>query len=169
MTLSYTIVFLLCLTDVRGYRCTDTAEVTLSVAESPAASGCTNSTTGSYLCSDFQSALLFIVDNTTDAECRIFCVHLEPGVHVIRKPILISSSVLITSSNKTEEQTIITCKFNASEVDGNHSIYFNQSNSVTISNVTVEGCPLPLRLFEVQNVILRNAILRFVIINRLES
>ena len=137
------------------YGCT---EVTLSVAGSPATLGCANTTsTGLYQCSDLQTALQFIVDST---ECRVFYVQLEAGVHVIREPISTPSSVHITSSSKAEEQTIITCGYNASKVDGLHSIYFNQSNSVTISDVTMEGCPLPLRLFEVQNISIENCVLR---------
>ena len=147
------------------YVCHGCTEVMLSVAGSSAIDtpGCTN-TTGSYRCQDLQTALQFIV-NTTDTECHVFYVQLEAGVHVIKEPISTPSSVHITSSNKTEEQPIITC---ASEVrlDGqlhsNHSIYFNQSNSVTISDVTMEWCPLPLRLFEVHDVRLRNATFRFV-------
>ena len=140
------------------YGCT---EVTLSVAGSPATLGCANTTsTGLYQCSDLQTALQFIVDSTTDTECRVFYVQLEAGVHVIKEPISTPSSVHITSSSKVEEQTIITCEYNASEVDGLHSIYFNHSNSVTISDVTMEGCPLPLRLFEVQNVSIENCVLR---------
>ena len=166
MTLStflFAIIVLLSLIDVHGYHCTDTNEVTLSVVGSSATSGCTNTTTtGLYQCSDLQSALQFIVDTTTDTECHVFYVQLEAGVHVIREPISTPSSVHITSSSKTEEQTIITCEYNASEVDGLHSIYFNQSNSVTISNVTMEGCSLPLRLFEVYDVRLKNSSFRFV-------
>ena len=134
------------------YVCYGCTKVTLSVVGSPATLGCANTTTtGLYQCSDLQTALQFIVD-TTDTECRVFYVQLEAGVHVIREPISTPSSVHITSSSKAEEQTIITCEYNASEVDGLHSIYFNQSNSVTISDVTMDGCPLPLRLFEVHDV-----------------
>ena len=151
-------LYLLCVC----YGCT---EVTLSVAASPATLGCANTTTtGLYQCSDLQTALQFIVDSTTDTECHVFYVQLEAGVHVIKEPISTPSSVHITSSSKAEKQTIITCEYNASEVDGLHSIYFNQSNSVTISDVTMDGCPLPLRLLEVHDVRFKNAIFRFVCI-----
>ena len=149
------------------YVCYGCTEVTLSVVGSPATLGYANTTTtGLYQCSDLQTALQFIVDSTTDTECHVFYVQLEAGVHVIREPISTSSSVHIniTSSNKAEEQTIITCEYNASKVDGLYSIYFNQSNSVTISDVTMEGCPLPLRLFEVHDVRFKNTIFRFVCI-----
>ena len=151
-------------TDIYGHKCTSTYEVVLSVIGSSGISGCANTTTiGLYQCNHLQSALQYVVDSPTDAECYIFHIQLEAGVHVIMKPISTSSSVHITSSSSmTEEQTIITCNFNASEADGLHSIYFNQSNSVTISNVIMEGCPLPLRLFQVQEVILQNASFRFV-------
>ena len=133
----------------------------LSVVGSSDASGCTNAT-GLYECSNLQRALQHIVDSATGAECYVFHIQLEPGVqHVITEPISTRSSVHITSSSNTEEQTTtITCDYDASEVDSLHSIYFNQSNSVTISNITMEGCPLPLRLFEVQEVKLENATFR---------
>ena len=142
--------------------CCGCTEVVLVVKLSNTTSGCTNTTTtGFYRCSDFQSALQFIVDSTTDIECRVFYVQLEAGVHVIREPISTPSSVHITSSSKAEEQTIITCGYNASEVDGLHSIYFNQSNSVTITNLTIEGCPLPLRLCQVHAVKIDNSTFRY--------
>ena len=161
-TFFYTIVILLSLTDVlnvHGHYCADINEVTLQVS----ASNCTHTTTtGSYQCQDLQTALQFIVNN--DTECHVFYVQLEAGVHVIREPISTPSSVHINSSSVTEEQTIITCGYNASRVrlDGQlHSIYFIQSNSVTISDVTMEGCPLPLRLFEVRNVKFQNSSFRY--------
>ena len=152
-------------TVVYGYQCTETNEVTLSVIGSSAtsvSSGCYSANnTKLYECYHLQSALQYIVDSATDVECHIFYIQLAIRLqHVISEPISTRSSVYITSSSKTEEQAIIRCEYNASGVDGLHSIYFNQSNSVTISNVTMERCPLPLRLFQVQEVKIESAIFR---------
>ena len=120
---------------------------------------CIQNTTIRYNCSTLQAALNFTMKDTE--VCNYFVVNIQSGVHLITEPIVTNSSVSIIGNGAVE----IVCQFDAEQFytqTGNlHSLYFNKSGSVIFENINFDHCPLPIRIFKADNVVIVNSSFRY--------
>ena len=123
--------------------------------------GCSNTTMDSYSCYSLQEGLELIAGTN---DCVMYTIELETGTHHIIKPVVTDASVHLLSNS--ESSSVVTCDFDAETVynqtGGLHTVYFNRSQSVSFTNIIFDHCPLPLRLFAVNNVLVENSIFRSV-------
>ena len=121
--------------------------------------GCSNTTSDSYSCRSLQNGLELIAGTH---DCVMYTIELETGIHYIIKPVVTDASVHLLSNS---ESSSVTCDFDAETVynqtGGLHTVYFNRSQSVSFTNIIFDDCPLPLRLFAVNNVLVENSTFRY--------
>ena len=121
--------------------------------------GCLNITSYSYSCRSLQNGLELIAGTH---DCEMYTIELETGIHYIIKPVVTDASVHLLSNS--ESSSVVTCDFdtvNTQTAGGLHTVYFNRSQSVSFTNIIFDDCPLPLRLFAVNNVLVENSIFRY--------
>ena len=89
--------------------------------------------------------------NVLSPNCSLI-IYIPPGEHIISYPVSIDSSIKIIGHSKNE--TSIRCGFTRSDLpnDTLHTIYFNKSSYVNLTNFSGIDCPLPFRLDTVLNV-----------------
>ena len=120
---------------------------------------CERVTARYYNCPSLQAALNLTIKNTE--VCNYFVINLQSGVHLITEPIVTNASVSIIGDGAVE----IVCQFDAElyiQTDNFHSLYFNISKRVNFENVNFDHCPLPIRIFEAENVVIVNSSFRYV-------
>ena len=121
--------------------------------------GCSNTTSDSYSCHSLQNGLELIAGTH---DCVMYTIELETGIHYIIKPVVTDASVHLLSNS---ESSSVTCDFDAETVynqtGGLHTVYFNRSQFVSFTNIIFDDCPLPLRLFAVNNVLVENSTFRY--------
>ena len=127
-------------------------ELSIAVLPSSNASGrCLNYAQNEFKCHGLQAALETISEWQED--CSLFTAELAPTLHYITWPVNITASVHFTSNTTEGLLATVSCNFDAAkftdETGELHMLYFNQSDSVMFSNVKVEGCPLPIRIDQV--------------------
>ena len=111
-----------------------------------------------YNCPSLQAALNLITRN--NEVCNYFVINLKSGVHLITKPIVTNASASIIGDGVVE----IVCQFDAElyiQTGNLHSLYFNTSYCVNFENVNFDHCPLPIRIFEAENVVILNSSFRY--------
>ena len=122
--------------------------------------GCSNTTSDSYSCHSLQEGLEMIAGTH---DCVVYTIELETGIHHIIKPVVTDASVHLVSNS--ESSSVVRCDFDAETVynqtGGLHTVYFNRSQSVSFTNIIFNDCPLPLRLFAVNNVLVENSTFRY--------
>ena len=122
--------------------------------------GCSNTTSDSYSCHSLQNGLELIAGTN---DCVVYTIELETGIHHIIKPVVTDASVHLLSNR--ESSSVVTCDFDTKTVynqtGGLHTVYFNRSQSVSFTNIIFDDCPLPLRLFAVNNVNVENSTFRY--------
>ena len=122
--------------------------------------GCLNTTSDSYSCHSLQEGLELIAGTH---DCVMYTIELETGIHYIIKPVVTDASVHLLSNG--ESNSVVTCDFDAETVYNQtgslHTVYFNRSQSVSFTNIIFDDCPLPLRLFAVNNVLVENSTFRY--------
>ena len=120
---------------------------------------CSQETTVGYNCPSLQAALKLTVKDTK--VCNYFVINLQSGVHLITEPIITNTSVSIIGNGAVE----IVCQFDAEQFYNQtghlHSLYFNTSSSVIFENINFDYCPLPIRIFEADNVVIVNSSFRY--------
>ena len=90
--------------------------------------------------------------------CNYFVINLQSGVHLITEPIVTNASVSIIGNGAVQ----VVCQFDTDNQTGNlHSLYFNRADSISFENVNFEYCPLPIRIFEADNVVIINSSFRY--------
>ena len=119
---------------------------------------CQETTTG-YNCSNLQAALNLTMKDTK--VCNYFVINLQSGVYLITEPIVTNASVSIIGNGAVE----IICQFDAkrfyTQTGHLHSLYFNTSGSVIFENINFDHCPLSIRIFEANNVVIVNSSFRY--------
>lgn len=132
-------------------------DITITVSSSNSSqgtAGCKNSSTADYQCQSLQDALEML-PVVSKEDCMMFNIILDSGIHYITQPVSTNASVYITSMN-ISQRALITCDYDDAifrrETGGLHTIYFNQSLSVTFSEVNFRSCPLPIRIYQATNV-----------------
>ena len=122
------------------------------------AKGCSNTTSDSYSCHSLQEGLELIAGTH---DCVMYTIELETGIHHIIKPVVTDASVHLLSNS--ESSSVVECDFDAvnTQTGGLHTVYFNRSQSVSFTNIIFDHCPLPLRLFAVNNVLVENSTFRY--------
>ena len=120
--------------------------------------GCLNTTLDSYSCYSLQNGLELIAGTHN---CVVYTIELETGIHHIIKPVVTDASVHLLSNS--ESNSVVTCDFDAfnTQTGGLHTVYFNHSQFVSFINIIFDDCPLPLRLFAVNNVVIENSTFRY--------
>ena len=120
--------------------------------------GCLNTTLDSYSCHSLQNGLELIAGTH---DCVMYTIELETRIHYIIKPVVTDASVHLLSIS--ESSSVIKCDFDAvnTQTGGLHTVYFNRSQSVSFTNIIFDDCPLPLRLFAVNNVLVVNSTFRY--------
>ena len=121
---------------------------------------CINSTSINCTFNSLQNGLNFAA--SLSGPCNVVNVQLAPGEHIISHPVLLWSSVSINSLSHNIYDTTIKCVFQQSQVPDSiqHSLYFNQSTSVEIADISVESCALPFRVDSVMKVRIENVVFR---------
>ena len=165
MMIARVLLFLLflCTIDVVWSFCenNDTILYILDVLRNIENKKCTQETTNRYNCPSLQAALNLTMKNTE--VCNYFVINLQSGVHLITEPIVTNASV--NFSNIGNGAVEIVCQFDAEQFynqTGNlHSLYFNTSDSVIFENINFDHCPLPIRIFEADNVMIINSSFRY--------
>ena len=147
---------------ISSTRCSDwckTKEIHIFIMEpvSGVDKGCLNTTSDSYSCRSLQEGLELIAGTH---DCVMYIIELETGIHYIIKPVVTDASVHLLSNG--ESSPVITCDFDVyNQTGGLHTVYFNHSQSVSFTNIIFDYCPLPLRLFAVNNVLVENSSFRY--------
>ena len=119
---------------------------------------CERVTARYYNCTSLQAALNLTMRN--NEVCNYFVINLQSGVHLITEPIVTNASVSIIGDRAVE----IVCQFDAelyNQTGNLHSLYFNTSNCVNFENVNFDHCPLPIRIFEAEKVVIVNSSFRY--------
>ena len=151
-------LFFLCIIDVVSSFC-ESNGTTLLVLRNIENKKCIQETTVGYNCPTLQAALELTMKDTK--ACNYFVINLQSGVHLITEPIVTNTSVSIIGNGAVE----IVCQFDAEQFytqTGNiHSLYFNTSGSVIFENINFDHCPLPIRIFEADNVVIVNSSFRY--------
>ena len=110
-------------------------------------------------CPSLQAALNFTMRDTK--VCNYFVINLQSGVHLITEPIVTNASVSIIGNGGVQ----VVCQFDAEQFytqTGNlHSLYFSRSDFISFENVHFDHCPLPIRIFEADNVVIVNSSFRY--------
>ena len=165
MMIARLLLFLLflCTIDVVWSFCENSGTIiyTLDVLRNIENKKCSQETTDRYNCPTLQAALNLTMKNIE--VCNYFVINLQSGVHLITEPIVTNASV--NFSNIGNGAVEIVCQFDAEQFynqTGNlHSLYFNTSDSVVFENINFDHCPLPIRIFEADNVMIINSSFRY--------
>ena len=132
---------------------------TLNVLRNIENKKCSQETTIRYKCPSLQAALNFTMRDTK--VCNYFVVNLQSGVHLVTEPVVTNASVSIIGNGAVQ----VVCQFDAEQFytqTGNlHSLYFNRSDFVSFENIYFDHCPLPIRIFEADNVVIVNSSFRY--------
>ena len=137
-----------------GSSCFEIVNVMLSIEESSNSNrGCFgwNTNSSHLVCSDLQSALHVLADNSS-SECWNASVVLRPGRNVLESPVSLSTYSLLLTGSGQGSSTIVCEPFECESTAGQHSIYFNRSHSVRIESLSAKHCPCPFRYDRVVNV-----------------
>lgn len=152
----------LCTVNIVWSFCINNASTVLEILQDTTIKDCNlETTTGEYYnCPSLQAALNLTV---TDSQiCNHFIISLHSGVHHITAPIITNASVSIIGDGTVN----VACTFDAERIynqTGNlHSLYFNISYSVDVKNINFDHCPFPIRIFEVNNVMIVNSTFRYI-------
>ena len=119
---------------------------------------------GEYLCSSLQGALDHLVQdrsNTQQQYCTQYNIKLSSSsqAHLVTSPIVTTASVHVSSNNNTIP-ALVQCDYNDlhnSSMAGMHTFYFDHSDSVMISNIFMENCPLPIRIDRANEVVITHS------------
>ena len=143
------VLFLFCLSIAKLEPTCDEQDVIINVNTNVISNECVYSNNQTITCPDIQSALE--KSECFGSNCSLI-IYIPPGEHIISYPVSIDSSIKIIGHNKNE--TSIRCGFTRSDLpnDTLHTIYFNKSSNVNLTNFSGIGCPLPFRLDTVLNV-----------------
>ena len=127
----------------------DEQDVIINVNDNVISNECVYSNNQTITCPNIQSALE--KSECFGSNCSLI-IYIPPGEHIITYPVSIDSSIKIIGQNKNE--TSIRCGFIRSDLpnDTLHTIYFNKSSYVNLTNFSGIDCPLPFRLDTVLNV-----------------
>ena len=151
-------LFFLGTTDVVWSFCKNNA-TKLHVLQNIENKKCRQETTIRYNCPSLQAALNFTMKDTK--VCNYFVINLQTGLHLIAEPIVSNASVRIIGNGVVQ----VVCQFDTERFDnqtGNlHSLYFDRADSISFENVNFEYCPLPIRIFEANNVVIINSSFRY--------
>ncbi len=122
-----------------------------------------------WSCLNFQTALELVKQFSWSN--RTVSVLIPAGEHVLESPVYVGSTsvelVGVQSSAASLPLTNIQCTyhievdqnqlFNLSYVYTDYSLYFNNSKSVSISNIAMRGCQFPIRLDTIGTVEITNS------------
>ena len=136
-----------------------TTKYTLHVLQNIENKKCSQEMTIRYKCPSLQAALNFTMRDTK--VCNYFVINLQSGVHLITEPIITNASLSIIGNGAVQ----VVCQFDAEQFHtktGNfHSLYFNRSDFISFENVYFDYWPLPIRIFEANNVVIVNSSFRY--------
>ncbi len=142
----------------------------LHVTSCGIARSCVKSDVGAeWTCCNLQTALELVKQNYWSN--RTVSVLIPAGEHVLESPVHVGSTsvelVGVQSSAASLPLTNIQCTyhievdqnqlFNLSYVYTDYSLYFNNSKSVSISNIAMRGCQFPIRLDTIGTVEITNS------------
>ena len=140
-------------------------DISITVDSTDDIIGCQNINSTSYKCSSLQDALEMLNSTSSSQESPIlFNIELESNrVHYITRPILTNASVhIVSSTDPNGVMAVVTCRYVADSSYGFHTIYFDQSPSVVLSGIDFLSCPLPIRMFQVNNITVEYSSFRYV-------
>ena len=124
-------------------------------------SGCinNNTTTPRYTCSSLDNALYFIDKFLTNSSCNV-SVLVSKGEHLIHhKNVHIKSSVKLLGYSS--QSTTVKCVFPRIKPKIlSYTISFDHSNYVKISDLSMQGCPIPIGFDSVNYVYINNIVIR---------
>ena len=118
-----------------------------------------NTTTQRYTCSSLDNALHFIDKFLTNSSCNV-SVLVSKGEHLIHhKNVHIKSSVKLLGYSS--QSTTVKCVFPRIKPKIlSYTISFDHSNYVKISDLSMQGCPIPIGFDSVNDVDLNNVVIR---------
>ena len=140
-------------------------DISITVDSTDDIIGCQNINGTSYKCSSLQDALEMLNSTSSSQESPIlFNIELESNrVHYITRPILTNASVhIVSSTDPNGVMAVVTCRYVADSSYGFHTIYFDQSPSVVFAGIEFHSCPLPIRMFQVNNITVEYSSFRYV-------